>query len=171
MAQERTFDGIEYFKAMAKENRLCRENGFCIDTCTGPENLQGVMDNWREKANFVLVDDNNDGRLTGNGVGRFVRRVYTVFIIMRYEPFDMAMRHDRLEVCRRIFRQFVSYILRDRWQKAETEAFDFMNLDNLYYRELGKYSMNGVTGLYFMLENDEPINLEYNEREWQTEEP
>ncbi len=42
----------------------------------------------------------------------------------------------------------------------------YMNIENIYYHELGRYSFNGATGLYFMVENDVPTNLVFNADEW-----
>lgn len=166
MAQEKTFDGEEYFKEMARHNRLCQEHGFMIGACTGPESLQTVIAEFRDRGYFVLVDDTNDGSMMSNGVGRFMRRVYTVFILAQYDWDNLDERRERLELCRRIYRQFVSRVLKDRRQRVENEGLPFLNLDTMYYRELGRYAMNGVTGLYFMLENDEATDLRYVKDEW-----
>lgn len=165
MAQLNSFDGEQYFKDMAQRNRLCIEKGFEVGSCTGPESIETVLAEFRSKGYFVLVDDTNDGNMTSNGSGRFMRRVYTVFILAQYKWDDLKERRDKLELCRRIYRQFISRALRDR-RKFDDEGRVFLNVDNIFYREMGRYAMNGVTGLYFMIENDEPTDLIYEKDDW-----
>ena len=43
----------------------------------------------------------------------------------------------------------------------------YLATERVYYKELGRYSFNGATGLYFMIENDVPTNLIYNDDEWE----
>lgn len=165
MAQINSFDGELYFRDMAAKNKLCDSIGFKIGSCTGPESIQTVMAEFSGHGNFVLVDDTNDGRMFSNKVGRFMRRVYTVFILARYDWDDLEDRREKLELCRRIYRQFLSRVLKDR-KRYDDEGRMFLNLDNMFYRELGRYSMNGVTGLYFMVENDEPTDLIFSADDW-----
>ena len=67
------------------------------------------------------------------------------------------------------------------WDRArlenedEDDDFTFLNVEKVYSKEFGRYTMNGVTGLYFMVENDESESMEYEdeqqlESEWITEE-
>lgn len=165
MAQVSSFNGEEYFTSMAEHNRLCKENGFTIGPFTSMESIQTVMAEFRDSANFVLVDDSNDGRMFSNKVGRFMRRIYTVCILARYNWDDLKERREKLELCRRIFCQFMSKAIKDR-RRYDDEGRAFINLDSIMYRELGRYSMNGVTGLYFMVENDEPVDLRFSKDEW-----
>lgn len=46
---------------------------------------------------------------------------------------------------------------------------EFLDLTQVYSSELGRWSMNGVTGLYFMITSDEPIDIQYDESLWQTQ--
>ena len=65
------------------------------------------------------------------------------------------------------------------WDKLKRENdgddITFLNVERIYSKEFGRYTMNGVTGLYFMVENDEPESMEYEdqqhlESEWLPEE-
>jgi hypothetical protein len=53
---------------------------------------------------------------------------------------------------------------------VDKERFDnnliYMNTENVFSRELGQYFLNGCTGLYFMLDVSEPLELVYNKEEW-----
>lgn len=42
----------------------------------------------------------------------------------------------------------------------------FLDLSNILYKELGRYSINGACGLYFMIDNETPTDLTYQTDEW-----
>ena len=172
------FDALSYFKQLAEKNILCRKNGFKPVFCSGPESIEGVMNEYQKTANFVMIDDTTDGNTFSEGVSFFQRRVYTVFILATYTWDDMKDRKDKLNLCREIFKQFVRRMI---WDKNQLESedndddFTFLNVEKIYSKEYGRYTMSGVTGLYFMVSNDEPESMEYEdeqqlESEWVTNE-
>ena len=171
------FDALHYFKTLGEKNRLCKLHGFKPVFCSGPESIEGVMQEFQKTANFVMVDDTTDGNTFSEGVSFFQRRVYTVFILASYKWDDMKDRKDKLDLCREIFKQFVRRMIWDKNQlesEDEDDDFTFLNVEKVYSKEFGRYTMNGVTGLYFMVENDEPESMEYEdelqmESEWETE--
>ena len=170
------FDALHYFESLAQQNRLCREHGFKPVFCSGPESIEGVMQQFQKTANFVCIDDTTDQNMYSEGVSYFKRRVYTVFILASYRWDNMEDREAKLNLCRTIFSQFVRRMI---WDKLQHEDMDdditFLNVEKVYSKEFGRYTMNGVTGLYFMVENDEPESMEYEDElqmksEWITEE-
>ena len=168
------FDALHYFETLAKQNRLCVENGFKPVFCSGPDSIEGIINNFQKTANFVCIDDTTDQNLYSEGVSYFKRRVYTVFILASYRWDDMEDREQKLNLCREVFKQFVKRMIWDRTQREDDETA-FLNVEKIYSKEFGRYTMNGVTGLYFMVENDEPASMEYEdeqqlENEWMTEE-
>lgn len=168
------FDALHYFETLAKQNRLCVENGFKPVFCSGPDSIEGIINNFQKTANFVCIDDTTDQNLYSEGVSYFKRRVYTVFILASYRWDDMEDREQKLNLCREVFKQFVKRMIWDRTQREDDETA-FLNVEKIYSKEFGRYTMNGVTGLYFMVENDEPASMEYEdeqqlESEWMTEE-
>lgn len=168
------FDALKYFETLAKQNRLCVENGFKPVFCSGPDSIEGIINNFQKTANFVCIDDTTDQNLYSEGVSYFKRRVYTVFILASYRWDDMEEREKKLNLCREVFKQFVKRMIWDRTQREDDETA-FLNVEKIYSKEFGRYTMNGVTGLYFMVENDEPASMEYEdeqqlESEWITEE-
>lgn len=169
------FDALHYFEKLAQENKLCVEKGFKPAFCSGPDSIEGVMQHFQKTANFVMIDDTTDQNLYSEGVSYFKRRVYTVFILAAYRWDDMEDREEKMNLCREIFKQFVKRMI---WDKLLLEDADdsvaFLNVEKIYSKEFGRYTMNGVTGLYFMVENDEPASMEYEdeqqlESEWITE--
>ena len=170
------FDALTYFKKLAESNRLCLKHEFKAVFCSGPDSIEGVMQQFQKTANFVMIDDTTDQNLYSEGVSYFKRRVYTVFILAAYRWDDMEDREQKLNLCRNIFQQFVRRMI---WDKNNREDADddmtFLNVEKVYSKEFGRYTMNGVTGLYFMVENDEPEEMDYEDElqlqtEWVTEE-
>ena len=37
------FDALHYFETLAKQNKLCVENGFRPVFCSGPDSIEGIM--------------------------------------------------------------------------------------------------------------------------------
>lgn len=161
------FDSIAYFQQLAAENRLCLDNGFKPVTCSGPDSVQGIMEQFRRTANFIMVSDTVDSNTHSVGEGFFRRNVYTVWILAAYRRDDMADREQKLNLCRAIFRQFLSRMLYDKDREAYEDQLEFLDLNRVYSTELGRYSFNGVTGLYFMVNSDEPIDIQYDPSLWQ----
>jgi hypothetical protein len=171
------FDALDYFKNLGEKNRLCKLHGFKPVFCSGPDSIEGVMNEFQKTANFVMVDDTTDGNRFSEGVSFFQRRVYTVFILASYKWDDMKDRKIKLDLCREIFKQFIRRMIWDKNRlesEDEDDDFTFLNVEKIYSKEYGRYTMNGVTGLYFMVSNDEPESMEYEdelqmESEWETE--
>lgn len=159
------FPALEYFTQLAKSSRLAQDNKFHPCLCSGPDSIQGVMENFRKQQNFIMVDDTTSQQTFSNGVGYFRRDVYTIFILAHYRIDDMIDREEKLNLCRQIFRQFHSRLLHDRDELGD-DRLTFLQLNNVYSSELPRYSYNGVTGLYFMIQNEEPIDICYDESEW-----
>lgn len=169
------FDALSYFKQLAEENILCRDNGFKAVFCSGPDSIEGLMQQYQKTANFVMVDDTTDQNLYSEGVSYFKRRVYTVFILAAYRWDDMEDREEKLNLCRTIFQQFVRRMIWDKNTREDTDDdLTFLNVERIYSKEYGRYTMSGVTGLYFMVNNDEPAAMEYEDqaqlaKEWVAE--
>lgn len=159
------FDGIGYFRDLAQKNKLAKEHHFFPCTCSGISSLEGVLANFRREQAFICVEDTNDSTTEENSGGFFSRRAFTVFIMARYRYDDMDDREQKLNICRQIFRQFHSRMLMDREHLSQELAY--LNVERVSSREFGQYFINGCTGLYFMVDLSEPINLEYNAEEWE----
>lgn len=182
-----SFDAIEYFSRLTSSNLLALSNGFKFADVSGMGSLEGLLLNFKSAKNFVLFTDtlnkdifeegvNYEG-LTNwrgkslrkqffcNGSGYFRREVYTVFILMHYRFNDMSDRDEKLDICREIFRQMNSRILYDRDCKCD-DRMTYLIFENVLVRELSGYEKNGVTGLYFMIQNEQPIDISYDRAEW-----
>lgn len=165
----KNFDSIAYFKQLAAECRTCKDYNFVATECSGPDSIQGVMQQFRKASNFIMVSDTVDSNTHSIGEGFFDRNVYTGWILAGYRRDDMADREAKMNICRYIFRQFLSRMLYDKSREAYDGQMEFLDLTQVYSSELGRWSMNGVTGLYFMVTSDEPIDIQYDESLWQTQ--
>lgn len=159
------FDALEYFKHLAESNKLAKDNGFIVDFCSGPEALAPAMANFRDAANFIFIDDTSAGNTHSNKVGWFDKSVYTVFIIAGW---DMRKNdyNKKLRLCRTIFRQLLSKVIHDIKQRTYGDELVYLQINNVYTNEFGRYSFNGATGMMFMINNEEPTNLIYDPEQW-----
>lgn len=164
--ENNSFDAIAYFYAMTERNKLAKEKGFVPVTISNTDNLEGLMEEYRDNDRFVAITDTNSGNLaSADGAYGFTkRRAYTVFILSAYEYGNMQARQQELELCRELFRQFVSRILRDKYLYDEKQMyFDTHTIPN---QELGRYYLSGMAGLHFTLYVHEPVDLQYEEDQW-----
>lgn len=159
------FDSESYFSSLCSSNRLAVENGFRFCTCSGIHSLQGPLERFRTTGAFFCLDDTNDGRMfQGKNGGWFKLRTFTVFIMRRYKAGDEPDRAAKLALCRSLFRQVMSRMLIDA-DDLRNELV-YLHTGNVLSRELGQYFINGCTGLYFMIDVSEPVDLRYDKSEW-----
>ena len=161
------FDDLQYFVEMAGKNKLVKENGFYCGFCSGPEGLDQVMAEYRDHANFFLVDDTTSGNTFGAKPGWFDRKVYAVYIIVGYELGNEEKYKVALNLARRIFKQILSRVICDKATMKYGQALMYLNLESVFTHEYGRYSFNGATGLFFQLQNNEPLNLVFDPNEWE----
>jgi len=160
------FDAIVYFSEMTRRNRLAAEMGFLPVTISSPDDLEGLLELYRDSDRFVAVTDTNTGNLSSpDGTYGFSKqRAYTVFIVSSYEYGNMEDRQRELNLCRQLFLQFVSKILHDKY-KYEEELM-YVDTHRIANQELGRYYLSGMTGLFFTISVSEPVDLVYDDEQW-----
>ena len=161
------FDAVAYFVAMTLHNRLAVERGFVPVTISNSDNLEGLFEEYRDHDRFVAVSDTNSGNLSSpdGAYGFSKRRAYTVFILSAYEHGNMLSRQKELDLCRELFHQFVSKIIRDKYQYDEKQMyFDTHAIPN---QEIGRYYLSGMTGWHFTLYVQAPVDLVEDEKQRQ----
>ncbi|MBR3896804.1 MAG: hypothetical protein IKJ42_07325 [Bacteroidaceae bacterium] len=164
MDAKRLFDAHTYFCNLCKSNRLTEQYGFHPCTVSGIGSLQEPLQQFRQKTAFLAVDDTNDAAIVQQAGGFFKKRTFTVFLLMRYRMDDMADRQTKLDICRNIFLQLISRMIIDK--EDLSNELVYLNTARIMSRELGTYFMSGCTGLYFMTDVLEPVDVSYNEEEW-----
>ncbi len=160
------FDALDYFKSMAQKNKLVKENSFFIGNCSGPDGPDQIMAEYRDDANFFLIDDTTSGNTFSSRPGFFDRKVYAGYIIIGYEHGHEDQYKAALALARRIFRQILSRVIRDK-ALLRDKSLMYLNLDTIYSQEYGRYSFNGATGLWFQIQNNEPLDLVFDDTEWE----
>ena len=159
------FDFVGYIKGLTQQNRLANNHQFVPCTCSGIGYLEDVLSRLRNERAFVCVSDVCEESITRHGGGWFKRRVFTVFLLSRYNVRDTEDYRTKMNLCRELFRQFHSRFIVDE-HRLQSEL-TYMAVDEIRSRELGGQFLNGCTGLYFMVAFDEPTDLQYNQDEWQ----
>lgn len=165
--EKEQFNALEYFTELGKKNKLARRNRFVVDYCSGMGALVPMMQNYRDAENFIFIDDTTSGNTFSNKVGWFDRNVYCVYILAGYDYNNAESYNETLKLCRRIFRQFLSRVIKDKERYKYGDRLMYLNTGNVYSQEFGRYSFNGVTGLFFQLQNDEPTDLIYDDDDWE----
>ena len=158
------FDALEYYNTIAEHNSLAMDNRFKVCFCSGIDGAEGVMAQFQNTANFIMIDDITSGATRETPDGFYEKNTYTVFVFARYKVFDMASYNESMRLCRRIFHQLVSRIIHD--QDNGTDGLGDIKMDNILSTEFGRDSFTGMTGLMFHIDNDEPTDLVYDESEW-----
>ena len=159
------FDAFGYFRSLCENNKLAQADNFHYCTCSGIESLQEPLQNYRTKNAFFVVDDTTDSAVfRGRAGGYYCRRVFTVFLLRRYRIDDMKDRQEQLNKCRTLFHQLMSKLIVD--EDDLKEDLVYLKSDSVMSRELGQYFMSGCTGLYFMIEVSEPIDLIFDDSQW-----
>lgn len=158
------FDYTAYFSELTRTNRLACRNKFVFCTCSGVDYLEGVLEHFRTAAHLVCTSDICEETTFQQGGGWFRRRLLTVFVLSRFNPQQAGSYAEAMDLCRELYRQFVSQMLHDR--TGLSDRLLYMNLADIRSRELGGSFLNSCTGLYFMISVDEPVELVYRPEEW-----
>lgn len=161
------FDALEYFCSMARKNKIVKNGSFYVGYCSGPDGMDQVMAEYRDYANFILVDDTTSSNTVGDKPGFFDRKVYAVFILVGYENGNEEQYKVAINKARKIFKQMLSRVIRDKASFSMGKDLMYLNLQTVFSQEYGRYSFNGTTGLFFQLQNNEPLNLVFDQDEWE----
>lgn len=164
MDTKNLFDSYTYFGELCRKNKLARQHDFQFCRCAGLNGLQEAIGKFRSASAFFCIDDTTDGTTFQRNGGFFQRRVFTVFLLKSYRFDNMSERMVSLMICRMLFAQVYSYMIAD--SESLMNDLIYLNTDRVHFREIENYFLNGCTGLYFMIDVDEPINLSYEKEEW-----
>lgn len=131
---------------------------------SGLGELEDVLSDRNKKAQIAL-DDSDDGMiLQAAGGGYFKRRSIVVFILQQFKQSSMGDRMEKMDEIRAIYNRFLSKIILDSYDVVEMK---YLKRDRMPYHEIpGMFSV-GSCGLYFTLTFDEPVDLKYNEQDWE----
>ena len=161
------FDGVKYFLDLGKHNVDMQEMEFVVDTINMQRGIEPIMQEWRTKEHFFLVDDAPMGSITMNRAGGFFdNRTYVCHIVSRVNTrFGLEEYEKKMEVVRELYAQFLERIVFDTVKLRDTMNI-YVNKDRIFYREPGKDTYGGAAGLYFQITMSQPKNLEYRRNKW-----
>jgi len=158
------FNFHSYLNDVVSCNRYAQQEKFYPCACSGINYLEDMLDKMRQHPAFVCVSDVTEDSLKQVSGGWFKRRLFTVFVIKRYNTRSMSSYKDAMAACREVTRQIHTRLLHDEQELSHRLAY--IDVSDIRSRELGGQFLDGATGLYFMLAMDEPADLQYDSEEW-----
>jgi hypothetical protein len=158
------FDAHNYFREICRTNKLATAGEYVFCRVTGMSGMEEAIQKFKTAKAYCCIDDTEDGTLIQTGGGYMERRQYCLFLLKKYPVGNMDAQHVALDECRRIYRQIVKKLIRDR-HRLENEM-TYLKLDRIPFYEIPGYFLSGCTGLYFMITVDIPTELCYDNNEW-----
>lgn len=158
------FDFHNYLSRTVSANRLARNGRYHYCSFSGIGYMEELLAGMRQHPAFVCLSDVTEDSVRQVGGGWFKRRTFTVFLLKRHDTRSMESYRAALDEVRELFRQLHTRFLRD--EAALSNDLAYLRCDDIRSRELGGQFLNGCTGLYFMLNIDEPIDLRYDAADW-----
>ncbi len=157
------FNIIGYLQTLKEGLKATGDYEFC--RVSDPQMMEEVIQNCKRKDRFFAVDDSQEGMIfEGDGGGWFERRPVVVFLLGKLGKWpDMDGRQRILTEVRGIYRKLVSRLDRDR---MEIEELAYLNTDAIPFDEIPGEYCGGTAGLFFTFTIDLPVNLEYDESDW-----
>lgn len=156
------FDPTTYFQTLTESLKLTKDKyHFC--EVSGLDSLEGVISSRKKHSHFIAVDDSVNGTtIKGGGGGFFDRRPTTIFICAALSVKSSDKRKAYLDEFRIIYKSFISKLIKDRSSINST-----IDVSRIPYYEMPNHFANGCVGIYFMIYDDQPTNLEFNDADWQ----
>ena len=139
------------------------KNDFLFGQISDARFMEDLISGSKRDKNFFMLDDTEDGTTVHKGGAYFERRTYTIYLLSKYEFNDMTDRRTKLQVIRTIYRKLLSKLIKDHSEQAN--EIEYMNLPIRFY-EIPGYYMGGTCGIWFNILLDEPVELIYNEDDW-----
>lgn len=154
------FDSVAYFRALTQRNRLCRQLRFAFGQCAGLQGFYDMLAAASASPNHISIDDSSEGYITTSGK---LRTIKTVYLAMRHRAAGLQERAYCLEQMREIFRQFLSHLIRQK-VRLEEQMIEFDG--SIQFSEIDSSFCTGAACAFFNIAIDQPINLCFNEDEW-----
>lgn len=154
----------DYLRQLISENRLAQQHHFHFTTCSGIASLEGLLQDLRTQQNMICFSDITEDSTFHNSGAWFKRRVFTIFIVLRFQYGNQTDYDNKINTARELFRQLHSRFLHDEQELNNRSAY--LDCATIRSRELGGHFLDSATGLYFLLTLDEPTSLAYDNTEW-----
>ena len=153
----------EYFTSLTNK-LLITKNKYTFCRISSIDHLEEILSNAKQKA-FIAVDDTDEGVTMQTPGGGFInRRSVVVFILHQFKTKDFDDRVVKMSEIRTVYKRFLSKILIDSYS---VPGIKFLDRGRIPYHELPGVFAVETCGLYFTLMLDEPVELVYDEQEWE----
>lgn len=153
------FQPITYLQQLHTELNLLVDK-YKFAKVSGINALEEVLENSRRNQYFFAVDDSQDGTTFRSGGAYFERRPYTVFILGKADYGDMDKRGEVLEEAKTIYRHLMSRFIIDK------PTIPVLDMERIRFYEVPPAFATGCSGLYFIFNVENPVNLVYDEEAW-----
>jgi len=165
MDTKNLFDAFAYFQEVLAKNKLATSEKFEFCRISGPKGMEDALANFRTAPAFFCVDDSVSGMTYARNGGFFQRRIFTLFAFRRYDFKKQSDRAESLSICRKLSHQLLSKMIVD--SDTLNSEMVYIDLNSIKFQEIEQYALSGCAGLYFLVAVDEPINLVYDDTEWE----
>lgn len=160
------WDPSIYFREVVSQNKLAEEHSFSFVTV--PSIIGAMMlasDRTKSVAHVAFCETSDGSTAQGLSAGFFRRKVFTVFILYRYDIKNEAQRMERLNICRELRDQIYSRFLRDSETLEDALSYSFQT--SIQERDTPQFTLDGCTGTWFQMQVDIPVDLRYKAEQWQ----
>lgn len=153
-----------YIQKIIEQNQFANEKSFILREISGIEGAEGILSSMG-KPSILAVDSTGDGSTyqARNG-GMWIRRIYTIWLVRHYKYGDMEDYRKKMDECRTLFQQLHSRMLHDKSYLENNMLY--IDSSTIQFHELAPEISSHYTGLYFMLQFDEPYDLSYDPSLW-----
>jgi hypothetical protein len=159
------FNTLEYLEDIQKRLKLTA--AYTFTRISSIEALEGVISGDRKAKKFFAVDDSQEGMLyEGESGGWFERRPIMIMLLNKLDRYpDMDGRTKALDETRIIYKKIISKIVHDRDEKGIPEL-TYFDESKIPFNEIAGQFANGSAGIYFTFTIDVPVNMKYDESDW-----
>jgi len=156
------WNAVDYFetlngklKATQGKYKFCRVSGL--------NGLEDILTNFSAANAFMAIDDTDDGATLQIGGGFFNRRSFVVYVLKKYDINNMVEREAVMNETRGIYTDLISKLILDQQNVSELA---FLDKTKVSFYEVPGYFAAGTTGLYFIFSVDQPVDLVFNQANW-----
>ena len=156
------WNAVDYFETLNGKLKLTKGlYTFC--RVSGLNYLEGILSAPKSATAYLAVDDSDDGVTIKKGGSFYNRRSIVVYILKKYDFKDQIDREEKLNECRVIHKKLLTKLIKD-----SNEVDDLMYLDQnrTPFHEVAGMFVSGTTGIYFITTLDEPVELIYDDNDW-----
>lgn len=156
------FDAKTYFSTLCS-SLLATKTDFLFGQISDNAYLEDLISGSKRNSNFFMLDDTEEGTTVNRSGAYFERRTYTVYLLSKFKINNMTDRHTKLLAIRSIYRKLLTKLILDHSEQAN--GIEYMSFPIRYF-EIPGYYTGGTCGIWFSVLLDEPVELIYNEADW-----